>query len=195
MPSVPNPAFEVLHPRARKGVRGGEFVNVLQRLLQIGAEWDAPRGAWLVPKARRKELNALLDEVGFKVVSIPPDMRSATQQDRARLKIPKASTDAFVSVDPEAKRQAIHFDAAGRRQPVYSKAHTEAQAAAKFARTKVLVNDLPAIDEKLRAEAFSNDTAAALMLVRRLGLRIGGRGRCADARVRRLGLLRRGWTR
>lgn len=64
-------------------------------------------------------------------------------------------------------------DAKGRRQAIYSAEHTEAQAAAKFQRVQELDKHLDKLDHALERDAGVNDDAAALLLIRRLGLRPG----------------------
>lgn len=105
-------------------------------------------------------------------------MHLATQEDHARLaqdgiKLPPAWTNVQISDDHTSGLQAIGTDSKGRAQYVYSSAHTDRQSQAKFARIKALRQLIPAIDSALKKDASSSDHAAALLLIRRLGLRPG----------------------
>jgi DNA topoisomerase-1 len=64
-------------------------------------------------------------------------------------------------------------DAKGRPQSVYSAKHTANQADKKFARIKELSNHLDKLDHAIERDAMTNDDAAALLLIRRLGMRPG----------------------
>lgn len=100
-------------------------------------------------------------------------MRRAGLEDRQRLKIPPAWTDVLVSDAHDARILAVGRDAAGREQRRYSAAHNEAQADKKFARIRDLHHSLPELDDDLVDDAHSSDAAAAVMLIRRTGLRPG----------------------
>jgi DNA topoisomerase IB len=174
MPDAPgiNPAFEALHPRDKTGRDAGEFVDVVGRMTSLGGEWDAPRGAWLVPKANRADLDALLADIGVTAINIPEGMRPATDQDRKRLVVPPAWTDVFVG-SPDGKYVVIGTDAKGRRQYRRSATFAAGQDAKKFAKIKALHDALPGVDERLQREHLTSDDAAAAMLIRRMGLRPG----------------------
>lgn len=105
-------------------------------------------------------------------------MHVAAPEDHARLgeagiKLPPAWTNVQISDDPNAPLQAIGTDSKGRSQYVYSAAHSEKQAAAKFARINTLRSHIGDIDHHLASDSEQSDSAAALMLIRRLGLRPG----------------------
>lgn len=105
-------------------------------------------------------------------------MHEPTDEDHARLKeagikIPPGWTEVQVANDPKADLQVLGKDAKGRRQSVYSAEHAARQSAAKFARIRAMHDKVPAIDEALTRDAGSSDDAAALMLIRRMGLRPG----------------------
>lgn len=109
-----------------------------------------------------------------------PGMRAATEQDRAAFRdkvgqaIPPAWTDVYIADDlATAKLLARGRDSKGRHQTIYSAAHTEAQAAVKFSRIRELAKHLDKLDHALERDAASNDDAAALLLIRRLGMRPG----------------------
>lgn len=170
---ISNPEFEMLHPRAHNGPHAGEFVDIIGRLQALGAEWDAPKKLWMVPKARRAEVDQLFAEVGFKAIVVPEGFRAARDEDRKRLGLPPAWTDVFVTDEPGAKRLAIGRDAKGRQQAVYSAQHNAEQSAEKFARIRALNEKLPEIDAALAREAGHNPDAAVMLLVRKMGLRPG----------------------
>lgn len=126
-----------------------------------------------------------LRTAGGKTVTVKPDqvthgketsltgMREATAAERKQLKIPPAWTDVLVSDDPDAKILAVGRDQKGREQRRYSTAHSEAQAVAKFQRISRLTQELPHADPTITQAALKDDTAAATLLIRRLGLRVG----------------------
>jgi DNA topoisomerase I len=90
------------------------------------------------------------------------------------LKIPPGWSDVWINEDPQAPLQATGVDSKGRKQYVYSKAHSEKAAAEKFARLKEFDATLP----KIRAQVFRDlnhgkDEAAILYLIDKTGFRIG----------------------
>lgn len=100
-------------------------------------------------------------------------MRKASELDRKRLKVPPAWTDVTVAADPEAPLQCRAKDGKGRPKALYTDAFHAQQAALKFDRIRALHDKLPNLDTALAADAKSNDTAAAVLLIRRMGLRPG----------------------
>lgn len=99
--------------------------------------------------------------------------KAASDEDRERLKIPPAWTGVQVSREKDAPLLAVGLDAKGREQRIYSAAHHENQAAAKFDRIEKLHGRLPAIDQRLSRDAKDDDTALSALLIRRMGLRPG----------------------
>lgn len=97
----------------------------------------------------------------------------ASETDRKRLGIPPAWTDVQVDRSPAAALLAVGLDKKGREQRIYSAAHHENQAAAKFARIGELHERLPRIDERIARDAKTDDTALAALMIRRMGLRPG----------------------
>jgi DNA topoisomerase-1 len=80
----------------------------------------------------------------------------------------------FIAEDLEnSKLLARGQDAKGRTQSIYSAAHTESQAEAKFKRIKELARHLDKLDAAIERDAMEDDSAAALLLIRRLGMRPG----------------------
>lgn len=184
MPSVAgkfvakNPAFEALHPRDRSGKDRGQFVDVPSLMNGLGGLWDEVRGAWMVPSDRREDVDTWLDEVGFVGIDVPAGMRPIRDEDRLKkygvgTKIPPGWTDVMVTDDPDAPVQVRGRDNQGRIQTIRSKAAIEEADYAKFVRVKALDEKMPEVDTKLTAEAMSSDTAAAMMLIRKMGLRPG----------------------
>lgn len=88
---------------------------------------------------------------------------------------PPAWTDVHVADRPEGVNGMLvrGRDAKGRQQYLYSAEHTERQAAAKWARLTAFADHLDQLDARLAADAPSNDTAAALALIRATGMRPG----------------------
>lgn len=103
----------------------------------------------------------------------PSKMRPATSEDRKRLKIPPAWTNVVVAEDPNSELQAQGRDSKNRLQSRYSDAHDQRVAEEKFARMRELHNFLPALDEALGRDAETDGTAAAVYLMRTMGIRNG----------------------
>jgi DNA topoisomerase IB len=102
-----------------------------------------------------------------------PESLSAVRS-RIGKAIPPVWTDVHVANNIDtASLLVVGRDAKGRRQSVYSTEHTKSQAAAKFARVQELNTHLDKLDSAIARDAGDNDSAAALMLIRRLGMRPG----------------------
>lgn len=97
----------------------------------------------------------------------------ADAEQRKQLGIPPAWTEVQVNKDKDAALLAVGLDAKGREQRIYSTAHHENQAAAKFARIEELHKRLPEIDKRITQDAKTDDTALAALMIRRMGLRPG----------------------
>lgn len=108
-------------------------------------------------------------KIGFR----EPTADDHTRLHAAKITVPPAWTHVQVAHDPNAPLQVIGRDSKGREQRIYSAEHHATQAAAKFARISALSQALPAIDRAISADAHHDDSAAALMLIRRMGLRPG----------------------
>lgn len=109
-----------------------------------------------------------------------PGMHPASDQDKADFRkkvgkaIPPAWTDVHVADHLDTAKLLVRGkDAKGRPQSVYSAAHTQAQAEIKFKRVKGIVPHLAKLDHAIERDAKNDDHAAALMLIRRLGMRPG----------------------
>jgi DNA topoisomerase I len=92
--------------------------------------------------------------------------------------IPPAWTDVEVNPDPNGALLVKGRDAKGRVQSVYSEAHSQKQAAKKFARTKELLENRDKISSQISAGMKSSDpdtreSASALFLISETGLRPG----------------------
>lgn len=103
----------------------------------------------------------------------------AAEQTRLNdLKVPPAWKDVSLSRDPNADLQATGLDSKGRKQYLYSTAHSERQAAKKFERLKEFDSALPALRERISADAVNSksphhEAASVLSLVDKTGFRIG----------------------
>lgn len=112
-------------------------------------------------------------QVHVEPTAAPPGMRAMTADERVTLKVPPALRNVFISHDPDAALVYRGVDGQGRAVRVYSAAHNEAAAAAKFRRMADLQHHLSSLDAKLTTDAMGNDTALAVLLMRNLGLRPG----------------------
>lgn len=133
-------------------------------------------GLKAVKPPKDADADGMIDE-GFPTERPNPidalEFRPATDEDIKRLKIPRAWTEVQVNdASPPARLVAKGKDTAGRVQSRYSAEHTEAQAAKKFARMRAMHAQMSALDLALKEHADS-DTARALSLIRKMGLRPG----------------------
>ncbi len=97
----------------------------------------------------------------------------------AGLAIPPAWTDVQISVNEKAKVQATGYDANGRKQYIYSAAHTAKQEAAKFDRITRFAENLPMLRRQVKKDLkrwrFDKRkvTAAAVTLMDQEYFRVG----------------------
>lgn len=158
---------EADHPREPGGSdEGGQFTsgggggspNGPAEL--TGLHYDKPNKRWL-----RSDGQPVADEtaVRLKLAGVKP-----------------AYTEVALNPDPTAPLQAKGKDAKGRTQYMYSKEHSEAAAAEKFARLKDFNSIIASARESLSAEMNDSkllvarrDAAAALMLIAQTGIRVG----------------------
>jgi len=164
--------FDILHPR---NPHTGEFVDVIGTMEKIGATYVRGQNAWKVPKDRRPDLDKMLRDLGASAVDVPRGMHPATDEERKKLKIPPGWKDVFVSDRHDLVDEAIAVgrDEKGRAQHRYSDEHKAAVSARKYARVASFEQYIPSIDQALHDEALGDDTMAALMLMRKLGIRTG----------------------
>lgn len=102
--------------------------------------------------------------------------RTKDHEARAKaLGIPPAWKSVWINPDDQAALQATGVDGKGRKQYLYSAAHSQAAAAAKFERLTALNAALPAIRKALVSElkGEGGDSMAALRLIERTGIRVG----------------------
>lgn len=92
----------------------------------------------------------------------------ATLRRIAALRIPPAWTDVHVSPDPERKVQAFGYDAAGRKQYIYSAKHVEKRDNRKWKKLLRVSSALPLIRDKtnehLRRRKLDRDKAHATVV-------------------------------
>jgi DNA topoisomerase-1 len=191
-----NPLFEAKHPRDRSGRDRGQFIDVPGVMAGLGATFDHERGVWNVPADRAEDLKQMGRDTGFKMMSVPKGMRplrsrgalaSTTVPETGepdpkiaqdselekKLAIPPAWTDVMVSDDLSAEVLAVGRDEKGRKQTVRNKAIQAQRKADSFARIRGLDQKMGGVDYRLSQEAHDDDTAAAMMVVRKMGLRPG----------------------
>lgn len=91
------------------------------------------------------------------------------------LRVPPAWTNVRLSKDPSSSLQATGTDSKGRKQYLYSAAHSIAAAAEKFKRLSSFNEALSGIRSKLsdRMKASPDDTTAVLRMIQRTGVRVG----------------------
>lgn len=88
--------------------------------------------------------------------------------------IPPSWRNVQVSIDPKAPGlRARGTDAKGRTQPRYSEEHKQAAAAKKFRRILQFEKAAGPLDRAMAADAEKDPTAAATLIMRRMGLRPG----------------------
>jgi DNA topoisomerase-1 len=191
-----DPVFEAKHPRDRSGRDRGQFIDVAGVMNGLGAHFDTDRGAWMVPAERSDDLKQMSRDTGFEMMSVPSGMRplrsrgalasatdpetglpdpkiSADAELEKRLAIPPAWTDVLVSTDPNADVLAVGRDEKGRRQTVQNLTKQAQRKADSYVRLSKLNERMGNVDHRLSEEASGDDTAAAMMLVRKMGLRPG----------------------
>lgn len=96
---------------------------------------------------------------------------------RKQLRVPPAWRDVWLNPDASADLQATGVDSKGRRQYIYSAAHSERAAAEKFSRLKEFNQQLQGLRGKIAADLGKQGTdgeaAAVLTLIDKTGFRIG----------------------
>lgn len=132
------------------------------------------------PRQPRDQDGKWTDGAGGGSASKYPGMSPATPETRAAVRsrigkaIPPAWTDVHIADNLDTASLLVRGrDGKGRMQSIYSAQHTANAAAAKFARVRELAKHLDKLDSAIERDAVDNDSAAALMLIRRLGMRPG----------------------
>lgn len=116
---------------------------------------------------------------GFKYTLDGKSVDKATLSRVAALAVPPAWTDVQISVGERSKVQATGNDANGRKQYIYSQAHTAKQEAAKFDRITSFAERLPKLRRQVQKDLkrFRFDkrkvTAAAVSLMDQEYFRVG----------------------
>lgn len=107
-------------------------------------------------------------------------MHLATDTDKAAFRttvgkaIPPGWSDVHIADDLGSAQLLVRGkDKKGRGQSIYSAEHTANQAAVKFVRVQELSRHTDKLDHAVERDAAGNDSAAALLLIRRLGMRPG----------------------
>lgn len=93
-----------------------------------------------------------------------------------KIKVPPQWTDVYIANDPVKGQNGLlvrGLDAKGRIQSLYSAEHTARQAAKKWKRVKELSGDISKLDRTLARDALTDDAAAAVLIMRELGMRPG----------------------
>lgn len=105
-------------------------------------------------------------------------MRVATDEDRRAYTVPPAWTDVFATTGDPAKTLvlAVGRDAGGKLQDRRNKEMVRKGQLENWARVAALGDHLPAVDKALAREAGSNPDAAAMLVIRKMALRVGGSG-------------------
>lgn len=116
---------------------------------------------------------------GFRYTLDGTSVDKATLSRVAALAVPPAWTDVQISVNQKAKVQATGYDANGRKQYIYSAAHTAKQEAAKFDRITSFAEQLPKLRKQVQKDLkrwrFDKRkvTAAAVSLLDQEYFRVG----------------------
>ena len=102
-----------------------------------------------------------------------PGFREITPAERREFKIPLAWVDVCVAEDMDnAELLAYGYDAADRKQPRYTAYHFMRVDAVKFKRIQTLNRHTRTIDSEVSQRWKTDDNAAALMLIRKMGMRV-----------------------
>lgn len=105
---------------------------------------------------------------------VASDEERAAFRARTGVSLPRGLTGVEIADDLDsAKVLARGRDAKGRVKTIYSSTHTQGQAATKFERVRQLNEHVDKLDHAVERDALTNDHAAALLLIRRLGMRPG----------------------
>lgn len=103
----------------------------------------------------------------------PAGMHLASVKERQKLVVPPDWREVYISDDSDHYLLAKGFDAKGRAQSLYHPDYRQKQDAAKFARMKKMFKEVEKLDAALQKDAMNDDTAAATLMMRALGMRPG----------------------
>ena len=153
---------------ARDSDAGGHWVTIHGHPLFIGGE--APEGHASEPTSVTKTSK-----------NARPGFHAASPDERKKHSLPPAWTDVHIADSKDSALQAVGTDAKGRTQYRYSQAHTDRQAAAKFARGRSFDKALPKLMEQIGKDASDpnsryHEEAVVLNLIAKTGFRVGGEG-------------------
>jgi DNA topoisomerase-1 len=154
----------------RATLQNGKKVSALPHQIEQSdgvARLDTP--ATTIPEAKPERVKKPLPPL-----VVPEGMHVATPEDRKRLKVPPAWENVVVADDPTSPLQARGLDAGRKAQYRYTAEYEQEQADIKFARIRELHRKLPQLDAALQRDAPTNDTALAVYLMRKMGVRNGG---------------------
>ena len=98
--------------------------------------------------------------------------RAGENKDRV-LNIPPFWVDVFVNKDPNGEPMAIGYDAADRKQSLYSGKHSMKQSAVKQQRNKSLGRYITKLDRALKSDWKNDPVAQACLLIYKTGMRPG----------------------
>lgn len=145
-------------------------------------DWsDAARAAALLERQAHAKGKAPAERPGFMHTIRNADLKHThpNPDTAARvegMKIPPGWAHVQVSQDTHSPLQVVGVDSKGKQQYRYSTEHSDTQAASKFVRVKNMMEQLPAIREKISGHLGGKEhgeEAAVLNLIDKTGLRVG----------------------
>jgi DNA topoisomerase I len=133
-----------------------------------GLAWKPQTHRWIRPNAPKGQKEEWRGQESDEDVWTP-----------SKVRIPPNWRDVWINTNKNAPLQALGIDSKGRKQYLYSAAHTEKKAAQKFKKVKSLVKDYPKIMQNIQKgrqdskDPSIKDSADALFLVAQTGMRPG----------------------
>ena len=170
--AAPGPENEEPWPEARRDPRAAPDPDPVTGLAQAAdKEFEESRH----PRDREGKFSRA-SGAGTKGERLNAETGESLPDHIKSLKIPPAWTDVRYALSPDSSLLATGRDAKGRPQAIYSLAHQERQAAAKFARVQEMARKFDVMrrqnDEKKRDPKLK-DTADCLDLIMQTGIRPG----------------------
>lgn len=101
----------------------------------------------------------------------PSGLRPGSPEEARQVGIPPGYTNVLVNTSPGAVTVGRGTDSKGRHKYFYSSAFHQQQAAKKFSKIQRLHDHIASLDEALSRDADTDDTAGAVLIARRMGLR------------------------